>query len=426
MIGSLDELAELSGTRLDDPHRPFVDDVEFPCAECGEPMRRVPEVIDVWFDSGSMPFAQWGAPHHNEEAFEGRFPADFICEALDQTRGWFYSLIAVSTLLFDQSSYRNVVCLGLLLDEQGRKMSKSLGNVVDPWEVIDRYGADAMRWYFFTSKYPWDGYRFSLGTIGEAVRQFLLQLWNTYGFYVLYANANGMLAAGRRGGGGRAQRPRSLGALAAARDDRGGRRRAGGVRRDRRRPRDRRVPRRALQLVRPPLAAAVLGRRPGGVRDPPHLPDDDRPSCSPRSSRSWPTRSTTTSTGASRASICATSRSPASATRGSRTRWPSPARASGSASPRAGRRSSRSASRCGAAVVVATGEERAAIERLTEIVREELNVRELRFVSEADELGEIEIKPNYRSLGPRFGPEMPTRRRRRRRPRRRRRGRGAA
>ena len=191
-IGSFEELGELSGVTLTDPHRPFVDEVTFPCPECGEEMRRVPEVIDVWFDSGSMPFAQYHAPHENLEQFRERFPADFICEALDQTRGWFYSLLAVSTLLFDRSSYRNVVCLGLILDDEGRKMSKSLGNVVAPWDVIDRYGADAFRWYLFTSKQPWDGYRFSLETIGEAVRQFLLQLWNTYSFYVLYANANEM------------------------------------------------------------------------------------------------------------------------------------------------------------------------------------------------------------------------------------------
>ena len=190
VIGSFAELESLSGRPLPDPHRPFVDEDTFPCPDCGETMTRVPEVIDVWFDSGSMPFAQYHAPHQNQTHFEERFPADFICEALDQTRGWFYSLLAVSTLLFDRSSYRNVVCLGLILDEDGRKMSKSLGNVVAPWEVIDRYGADAFRWYFFTSKHPWDGYRFSLETIGEAVRQFLLQLWNTYGFYVLYANAN--------------------------------------------------------------------------------------------------------------------------------------------------------------------------------------------------------------------------------------------
>ncbi len=195
VIGSLDELRERSGVALDDPHRPFVDDVSFPCPECQEEMRRVPEVIDVWFDSGAMPFAQYHAPHENEDHFRERFPADFICEALDQTRGWFYSLLAISTLLFDRSSYRNVVCLGLILDDEGRKMSKSLGNIVEPWEVIDRFGADALRWYLFTSKQPWDGYRFSLQTIEEAVRQFLLQLWNTYGFYVLYANANGIDAA---------------------------------------------------------------------------------------------------------------------------------------------------------------------------------------------------------------------------------------
>ncbi|HEY2438062.1 MAG TPA: isoleucine--tRNA ligase, partial [Solirubrobacteraceae bacterium] len=190
VVGSLGELYELSGVHLSDPHRPFVDEVSFPCENCGEDMRRVPEVIDVWFDSGSMPFAQFHSPHENVEHFEERFPADFVCEALDQTRGWFYSLLAISTLLFDRSAYRNVVCLGLILDDQGRKMSKSRGNAVEPWDVIDRYGADALRWYFFTSKQPWDGYRFSLDTIGEAVRQFLLQLWNTYSFYVLYANAN--------------------------------------------------------------------------------------------------------------------------------------------------------------------------------------------------------------------------------------------
>src|SRR5216684_2406420 len=189
-IGSYEELRERSGAVLADVHRPYVDEVAFPCPECGEEMRRVPEVIDVWFDSGSMPFAQYHAPFENEDQFEAHFPADFICEALDQTRGWFYSLLAISTLLFDQSAYRNVVCLGLILDPEGQKMSKSKGNIVVPWEVIDRFGADAFRWYFFTSKQPWDGYRFSLDTIAEGIRQFLLQLWNTYAFYVLYANAS--------------------------------------------------------------------------------------------------------------------------------------------------------------------------------------------------------------------------------------------
>ena len=143
-------------------------------------MRRVPEVIDVWFDSGCMPFAQHHAPFENEDVFEQRFPADYICEAIDQTRGWFYSLIAVSTLLFDQAPYKTVLCLGHIADPEGKKMSKSLGNIVVPWDVIDQHGADAFRWYFFTSKQPWDGYLFSTETVGESVRQFLLQLWNTY------------------------------------------------------------------------------------------------------------------------------------------------------------------------------------------------------------------------------------------------------
>jgi isoleucyl-tRNA synthetase len=192
VIGSLDELERESGVRLDDPHRPFVDDVVLTCDNCGGEMRRVPEVIDVWFDSGSMPFAQFGAPLADEAGFEQRFPADYICEALDQTRGWFYSLLAVSTLLFDRSPYRNVVCLGLINDEHGRKMSKSVGNTVDPWVMLAEYGADALRWYLFTSKYPWDGYRFAPEQIGEGVRSFLLTLWNTYAFYVLYANAGGV------------------------------------------------------------------------------------------------------------------------------------------------------------------------------------------------------------------------------------------
>ena len=161
-----------------------------PCTakDCEQPMRRVPEVIDVWFDSGAMPFAQHHFPFEHEARFESSFPADFICEAQDQTRGWFYSLLAVATLLAP-SPYRNVVCLGLILDEKGQKMSKSRGNTVEPWQVLDTYGADAFRWYFFSSKQPWDGYRFSKETIGEGVRLFLKQLWRTYFFYALYAQA---------------------------------------------------------------------------------------------------------------------------------------------------------------------------------------------------------------------------------------------
>ena len=134
-----------------------------------------------------MPFAQWHAPFENQEVFEQRFPADYICEGLDQTRGWFYSLLAISTMLFGRSSYETVLCLGLILDPEGQKMSKSRGNIVDPWDVLDLHGADAFRWYYFTSKQPWDGYRFSVDTVGESVRLFMQTLWNTYGFYVLYA-----------------------------------------------------------------------------------------------------------------------------------------------------------------------------------------------------------------------------------------------
>ena len=155
-------------------------------------MRRVESVIDTWYDSGAMPFAQFHYPFENEELFEERFPADYICEAIDQTRGWFYTLLAESTLLFDTSSYRNCVCLGLILDPEGQKMSKSKGNVVDPWDVISAHGADAFRWYYLTAQQPWAGYRFSVDTVGESVRQFLLTLWNTYSFWVLYANAEGL------------------------------------------------------------------------------------------------------------------------------------------------------------------------------------------------------------------------------------------
>ena len=159
------------------------------CEQCGGEMRRVVSVIDTWYDSGAMPFAQFHYPFEGKEEFEERFPADYICEAQDQTRGWFYTLLAESTLLFDTSSYRNCVCLGLILDPEGQKMSKSRGNVVDPWDVLDAHGADAFRWYYLTAQQPWAGYRFSVDTVGESVRQFLLTLWNTYSFWVLYANA---------------------------------------------------------------------------------------------------------------------------------------------------------------------------------------------------------------------------------------------
>jgi isoleucyl-tRNA synthetase len=154
-------------------------------------MRRVPEVMDVWFDSGAMPFAQWHYPFENQDLFRQRFPADYICEAVDQTRGWFYSLHALATMLFDSIAYRNVICLGLVLDAKGEKMSKSRGNVVDPWEIIGRYGADPLRWYLFTATAPGNARRFDPKQIEEAVRRFFLTLWNTYAFFVTYAVLDG-------------------------------------------------------------------------------------------------------------------------------------------------------------------------------------------------------------------------------------------
>ena len=192
-IGSVRELEERSGQDLSDLdlHRPYIDEVTFPCDSCGGTMRRVPEVIDVWFDSGAMPYAQWHYPFENQDIFEGQYPADFVCEAVDQTRGWFYSLHAISTLLFNKPAFKNCVVLGLILDEQGRKMSKSLGNVVDPWDVLNQHGADAVRWYLFTAAPPWAERRFSANLVGEVVRRFMLTLWNTYAFFVTYANIEG-------------------------------------------------------------------------------------------------------------------------------------------------------------------------------------------------------------------------------------------
>ncbi|MFL5898509.1 MAG: isoleucine--tRNA ligase [Solirubrobacterales bacterium] len=191
--GSVADLRERArGEVPEDLHRPYIDGVSLDCERCGGEMRRVLSVIDTWYDSGAMPFAQFHYPFEGHAEFEERFPADYICEAQDQTRGWFYTLLAESTLLFDTSSYRNCVCLGLILDPEGQKMSKSRGNVVDPWDVLNAHGADAFRWYYLTAQQPWAGYRFSVETVGESVRQFLLTLWNTYSFWVLYANAENL------------------------------------------------------------------------------------------------------------------------------------------------------------------------------------------------------------------------------------------
>ncbi len=405
-IGSFAELEELSGVKLSDPHRPFVDEVTFPCGNCGGPMTRVPEVIDVWFDSGSMPFAQFHAPRENADHFEQRFPADFICEALDQTRGWFYSLLAISTLLFDRAAYRNVLCLGLILDEQGRKMSKSVGNTVEPWEIIDRYGADALRWYFFTSKLPWDGYRFSLEAIGEAVRQFLLQLWNTYGFYVLYANAGDVAPAEVETGARNdldkwiLSRLQATTEIVRERLDDFDATTAGRaiqsfcdelsnwyVRRSRRRfwgadPAAFGTLRECLvtvaKLTAPftPFIADEIYDNLDGTEASVHL--CDFPDVSP------------TQRDLELEFAMKTARDTVRLGHGAR-----------------GQSKLKVRQPLRAAVVVAAGREREAIERLGDLVREELNVHEVRFVTNADELGELEIKPNYRTLGPRFGKQMP-------------------
>ena len=401
-VGSFDELEELSGVRLEDPHRPFVDDVGFPCPSCSRRMTRVPEVIDVWFDSGCMPFAQHHAPFENEEKFRERFPADFICEALDQTRGWFYSLLGVSTLLFDRSSYENVVCLGLILDRQGRKMSKSWGNIVDPWSVLDEHGADAFRWYFFTSKQPWDGYQFDTERVGEGVRLFLKQLWNTYGFYVLYANVNDV-AADATGAPTELDRwvlSRLSGvvetvterldaydatvagrAIAAFVDDLSN----WYVRRSRRRfwdgdPAAFATLRECLvtvaKLLAPftPFVADEIYDNLDGSLASVHL--EDFPAPGPRDE----------SLEVAMAVARETVRLGLSARGAAKVKVRQPLHE---------------------AVVVAAGREREAIRQLADVVREELNVKELRFVERADELGSYEVKPNYRTLGPRFGKQMP-------------------
>ena len=455
-IGSFAELEQRSGTPLEDHHRPYVDDVTLACphrherrsitsaegksgeqsgpsagAVCGRPMRRVPEVIDVWFDSGSMPFAQHHYPYEHEQQFQKEFPADFICEALDQTRGWFYSLLAVSTLLFDRTSYENVVCLGLILDGDGQKMSKSKGNTVEPWQVLDKYGADAFRWYFFTSKQPWDGYRFSEEAIGEGVRLFLKQLWSTYFFYVLYANANAGSLRGGDGGDlegaesahatGRGA-PGSGSSASTANDalDRWALSRTSAtaetvaerldaydatsagraiaelvddlsnwyVRRSRRRfwdgdPAAFATLRECLltisKLLAPfcPFVADEIYDNLDGTSASVHLCDFPVGDALPVRDKSLE-------------EAMAIARETVRLGLGARAQAKIKVR-----QPLA------------EAVVVADGRERTAIERLVEIVREELNVRRVRFVEAADELGEYEVKANYRTLGPLFGKDMP-------------------
>ena len=204
-IGSITELRSKKAVRgITEPldlHRPNVDEIYYECRDCGGTMGRILEVMDVWFDSGAMPIAQWHYPFENEGMREdGRFPADYICEAVDQTRGWFYSLHAISSLVFGEPCFRNVICLGHILDEAGEKMSKSKGNVVKPWSVLDAQGADALRWYLYTASPPGNPRRFSGELVQEAIRKFMLTLWNTYSFFVTYANIDGYQPSGERNG----------------------------------------------------------------------------------------------------------------------------------------------------------------------------------------------------------------------------------
>jgi isoleucyl-tRNA synthetase len=429
--GSVAELAERArGEVPDDLHRPYIDEVVVECEKCGGEMRRVESVIDTWYDSGAMPFAQFHYPFENEAEFEERFPADYICEAQDQTRGWFYTLLAESTLLFGQSSFRTCVCLGLILDPAGQKMSKTRGNVVDPWDVISAHGADAFRWYYLTSQQPWAGYRFSVDTVGESVRQFILTLWNTYSFWVLYANAENLgpldfSAAALRGSLGTTdvtKEPRNendldrwalsrLQATVATVRERmdefdcttAGRAIAEYVeelsnwyvRLSRRRFWD--GDRAAFATLRhclletaamlapfvPFLADEIHLNLAGGVLaqtedlpDSVHLrdfPEVDPALVDPDLEAAMEAVRLTVDLGrAARAQAKAKVRQPL-------------------------RR----------AVIVANDAERAAIEARADLVTAELNVKELDFVSDEAELVSYAVKPNYRSLGPRFGKEMP-------------------
>ena len=408
--GSVADLRERGGEVPDDLHRPYIDDVVLACESCGGEMRRTPVVIDTWFDSGAMPFAQFHYPfaEGSEELFAERFPADYICEGLDQTRGWFYSLLAESVLLFDQTSYLNCVCLGLILDADGQKMSKSRGNVVDPWEVIDAHGADALRWYYFTAQQagPWAGYRFSTEAVHESVRQFLLTLWNTYSFFVLYANAAGVdrdelgepspeqdldrWAVSRLQGVIRVVRERlddfdsttSGRAIAEYVDELSN----WYVRLSRRRfwdgdPAALATLRHCLVEVSKlaaPFVPFVTDEIHGNLTgaDSVHLAD-------------FPVPDDSLVDADLEAGMQAAQRA---------VELGRAARAHGKVKMRQPLRT---------AIVVASDDERGTLERFADLVTAELNVKELEFVSEEGELATYTVKPNYRRLGPRFGKRMP-------------------
>jgi isoleucyl-tRNA synthetase len=417
--GSIADLRDRGGEVPDDLHRPYIDEVTLRCEACGGGMRRVEETIDAWYDSGSMPFAQWHYPFEGERDFRERFPADFISEGIDQTRGWFYSLLAVSTLLFDSTSYRNCVCFGLILDPDGQKMSKSRGNVVDPWEVIHRHGADAFRWYYFTAQQPWAGYRFSTETLGESVYRFFTTLWNTYSFWVLYANAEDLGPADFADSSPDDEELQDLDRWALSRlqgvigeviermDDfdctTAGRAIAEYVddlsnwyvRLSRRRFWE--GDRAAFATLRhcllttsallapfvPFLADELYANLVGG--------DDERFEAVPDSIHltDFPEPDAALADRGLEAGVEAALRA---------VELGRAARAHAKVKMRQPLRK---------AVIVARGAEREEIERLTALVAGELNVKELEFVSEEAELVRYDVKPNYRSLGPRFGKQMP-------------------
>jgi isoleucyl-tRNA synthetase len=407
--GSVAELRERAGGEVpEDLHRPYIDEVVLDCSDCGGEMRRVASVIDTWYDSGAMPFAQFHYPFEGKEEFEERFPADYICEAQDQTRGWFYTLLAESTLLFDTSSYRNCVCLGLILDPEGQKMSKSRGNVVDPWDVLDTHGADAFRWYYLTAQQPWAGYRFSVDTVGESVRQFLLTLWNTYSFWVLYANAEGLYASDFEATPETANdldrwalsRLQATTATVRERMDAYDCTSAGRaiaeyveelsnwyVRLSRRRFWEgdraafatlRHCLLETTAMLAPfvPFLADEIHRNLSGESDSVHLRDF------PEVDEALADRALEEAMEAVRLTV----------------ELGRAARAQAKAKVRQPLRR---------AVIVANEDERAAIEVRADLVTAELNVKELDFVSDESELVSYSAKPNYRALGPRFGKRMP-------------------
>jgi isoleucyl-tRNA synthetase len=399
-IGSRDELRALGAEIPDDLHRPYVDDVTF--ERDGKVFRRVPDLIDVWWDSGSMPFAQWHAPFENDELFEQRFPADYICEALDQTRGWFYSMLAISVLLFGKSSYRTCLCLGLILDPDGQKMSKSKGNVVVPWDVLDAHGADAFRWYYFTSKQPWDGYRFSLETVGESVRLFLKPLWNTYAFYVQYANLAGDLS----GASEETELDRWIRSRLAATTERV---------RDRMENYDSTFAGRAIAEFVDDLSNwyVRLSRRRFWRGDDAAAFDTLRDCLLGVSKLLAPLTPFVTdeiydNLDGSEPSVHLCD-FPEPGARDEQLEWRMQVVRDAVELGRAARGHAKMKVRqpLREAVVVAADRERAAIEGLESLLQDELNVKSVRYVSEAEELGRFEVKPNYRALGPRFGKHMP-------------------